>query len=237
MAFVHDPAVLIGLAFASALAESPFYSASSAAIPNLVEKEEDIAWANSLLGLGRNAGIMLGPVIGGVLLERAGRLLVGVRDQRGDVRRVDPAHAVRQGRILARAHGRGARRAPGCRRRPAVHLERSAAPRDGDRVDRVPARGGDGDGRRRAARRALRRGVGRLRPADRVLGFGVGGGQPAGSQAQPADRAGLAGAGRRRDRRRRLGDRVRADVRGRAGRRCCSWASATASRSWPSRGS
>jgi MFS family permease len=72
MAFVHSPAVLIGLAFASALAESPFYSASSAAIPNLVEKEEDIAWANSLLGLGRNAGIMIGPVIGGVLLSALG---------------------------------------------------------------------------------------------------------------------------------------------------------------------
>jgi MFS family permease len=72
MAFVHSPAILIGLAFASALAESPFYSASSAAIPNLVEKEEDIAWANSLLGLGRNAGIMIGPVIGGVLLSALG---------------------------------------------------------------------------------------------------------------------------------------------------------------------
>ncbi len=72
MAFVHDPAFLIGLAFVSALAESPFYSASSAAIPNLVEREEDIAWANSLLGLGRNAGIMLGPVIGGVLLSALG---------------------------------------------------------------------------------------------------------------------------------------------------------------------
>jgi MFS family permease len=72
MAFVHSPAILIALAFASALAESPFYSASSAAIPNLVESEEDIAWANSLLGLGRNAGIMIGPVIGGVLLSALG---------------------------------------------------------------------------------------------------------------------------------------------------------------------
>ena len=64
---------LIGLAFVSAMAESPFWSASRAAIPNLVEREEDIAWANSLLGLGRNAGIMIGPVIGGVLLDRARR--------------------------------------------------------------------------------------------------------------------------------------------------------------------
>ena len=50
----------------------PFWSASAAAIPNLVEREEDIAWANSLLGLGRNAGIMIGPVIGGVLLTTLG---------------------------------------------------------------------------------------------------------------------------------------------------------------------
>jgi len=72
MAFVDAPKALIGLAFVSAMAESPFWSASSAAIPNLVEREEDIAWANSLLGLGRNAGIMIGPVIGGVLLTALG---------------------------------------------------------------------------------------------------------------------------------------------------------------------
>jgi MFS family permease len=72
MAFVDDPKPLIALAFVSAMAESPFWSASAAAIPNLVEREEDIAWANSLLGLGRNAGIMIGPVIGGVLLTALG---------------------------------------------------------------------------------------------------------------------------------------------------------------------
>jgi MFS family permease len=72
MAFVDAPKPLIALAFVSAMAESPFWSASAAAIPNLVEREEDIAWANSLLGLGRNAGIMIGPVIGGVLLTTLG---------------------------------------------------------------------------------------------------------------------------------------------------------------------
>jgi MFS family permease len=72
MAFVDAPKPLIVLAFVSAMAESPFWSASAAAIPNLVEREEDIAWANSLLGLGRNAGIMIGPVIGGVLLTALG---------------------------------------------------------------------------------------------------------------------------------------------------------------------
>jgi MFS family permease len=68
MAFAHDPVWLIGLAFGSAVAEAPFVSASAATIPNLVERDEDISWANSLLGIGRNGGIMLGPVIGGVLL-------------------------------------------------------------------------------------------------------------------------------------------------------------------------
>ncbi|MGZ5297731.1 MAG: MFS transporter, partial [Actinomycetota bacterium] len=72
MAFMDAPKPLIALAFLSALAESPFWSASAAAIPNLVERDEDIAWANSLLGLGRNAGIMIGPVIGGVLLTALG---------------------------------------------------------------------------------------------------------------------------------------------------------------------
>jgi MFS family permease len=72
MAFMDAPKPLIALAFVSAMAEAPFWSASAAAIPNLVEREEDIAWANSLLGLGRNAGIMIGPVIGGVLLTALG---------------------------------------------------------------------------------------------------------------------------------------------------------------------
>ncbi len=72
MAFFDAPKALIALAFVSAMAESPFWSASAAAIPNLVEREEDIAWANSLLGLGRNAGIMLGPVVGGMLLFALG---------------------------------------------------------------------------------------------------------------------------------------------------------------------
>jgi MFS family permease len=77
MAFADAARLLIGLAFLSAMAESPFWSASGAAIPNLVEREEDIAWANSLLGLGRNAGIMIGPMIGGALIAVFGASQVG----------------------------------------------------------------------------------------------------------------------------------------------------------------
>jgi MFS family permease len=72
MAFVHTPIVLIGLAFGSAVAELPFFSASRAAIPNLVERQEDIAWANSLVTVGVHAGIALGPLIGGVLVATVG---------------------------------------------------------------------------------------------------------------------------------------------------------------------
>lgn len=49
----------------SAVAGLPFFSASRAAIPNLVEGEEDVAWANSLVTVGVQAGIALGPLIGG----------------------------------------------------------------------------------------------------------------------------------------------------------------------------
>jgi MFS family permease len=72
MAFVQAPLWLILLAFGSAIAELPFFSASRAAIPNLVEREEDISWANSLITLGVHSGIALGPVIGGVLLAATG---------------------------------------------------------------------------------------------------------------------------------------------------------------------
>jgi MFS family permease len=72
MAFVHTPGLLIALAFASALAELPFFSASRAAIPNLVESEDDISWANSLITVGVHAGIAVGPLIGGLLLALAG---------------------------------------------------------------------------------------------------------------------------------------------------------------------
>jgi MFS family permease len=68
MAFASDPGVLIALAFGSAVAELPFFSASRAAIPNLVEGDEDISWANSLVTIGVHAGIAVGPVIGGVML-------------------------------------------------------------------------------------------------------------------------------------------------------------------------
>jgi MFS family permease len=67
MAFVDAPGLLLGLAFCAAVAESPFLSASSAAVPNLVGKDQ-LGWANGLIALGRNMGILLGPLVGGLLL-------------------------------------------------------------------------------------------------------------------------------------------------------------------------
>jgi MFS family permease len=72
MAFAHAPLVLIVLAFGSALAEIPFITTSRAAIPNLVEDEGDVSWANSLVTMGVHAGIAVGPLIGGVLVATVG---------------------------------------------------------------------------------------------------------------------------------------------------------------------
>jgi MFS family permease len=71
LAFMHQPAALIGVAFFASLAEAPFWPASSASIPAIVEKK-DLGWANGLLGASRNMGILLGPVIGGVLVATIG---------------------------------------------------------------------------------------------------------------------------------------------------------------------
>ena len=75
MAFVEDPALLLAIGFVTAVVETPFWSASQAAIPNLVSKDE-LPWANGLLQVGGNAGIMLGPAIGGVLLAAVGAGMV-----------------------------------------------------------------------------------------------------------------------------------------------------------------
>jgi MFS family permease len=72
MALVGSPVALIGLAFGSAVADLPFLAASRAAIPNLVDDEDDLPWANSWVSIGMNAGITLGPVLGGVLVATVG---------------------------------------------------------------------------------------------------------------------------------------------------------------------
>ncbi len=72
MAFVDSTGLLIALAFGSAIAELPFFSSSRAAIPNLIEDESQLSWANSLVTIGVHAGIAVGPVLGGLLLAGVG---------------------------------------------------------------------------------------------------------------------------------------------------------------------
>lgn len=65
-AFTHSPYALIGLTLAAAITQSPFSSASTAAVPNLVPAG-DLPWANSTVTIGQNTGALLGPLAGGVL--------------------------------------------------------------------------------------------------------------------------------------------------------------------------
>lgn len=71
MALVRSPGLLLALAFLTAVAEAPFESASAAAIPNLVG-EDDLGWANGMIAIGRNAGIVVGPLLGGLLVALVG---------------------------------------------------------------------------------------------------------------------------------------------------------------------
>lgn len=72
MAFmVQTPAALLAVAFAASVFEAPYFPASGAAIPNLAG-EEQLSWANSLVAMGRNTGLTLGPVVGGLLVAAIG---------------------------------------------------------------------------------------------------------------------------------------------------------------------
>jgi MFS family permease len=96
MALVHDPVWLLLLAFLAAAAEAPFLSASSAAIPNMVE-DDQLAWANSMVTLGRNAGILLGPLLGGLLVASIGA---------GAVFAVNAVSFLASAALVATTHGR-----------------------------------------------------------------------------------------------------------------------------------
>jgi MFS family permease len=68
---VDAPVVLLGLAFLASAFEAPFPAASGAAIPN-VAGIENLSWANSLISMGRYAGLTLGPLAGGLLVASIG---------------------------------------------------------------------------------------------------------------------------------------------------------------------
>lgn len=75
LAFARTPEPLLVLAFLAAVAETPFFPAASAAVPNLVPPG-DLAWANSTIAFGSNVGYLTGPALGGVLVAVVGAAAV-----------------------------------------------------------------------------------------------------------------------------------------------------------------
>ena len=69
--FVSNSAAVLVLTAAAAIAVSPYWSALPAAVPNLVGPA-DLGWANGMVNAGMNAGIVIGPPIGGALLDAFG---------------------------------------------------------------------------------------------------------------------------------------------------------------------
>ena len=67
LAFAETPGQLLVMAFVTATLESPIWSVSAAAVPNLVGPE-DLTWANGMVAVGRNIGNLVGPILGGVLV-------------------------------------------------------------------------------------------------------------------------------------------------------------------------
>jgi MFS family permease len=72
LAFMHTPTSLLIVAFIAAVVETPFGPAGAAALPNLVESEDDLAWANSRLSVSSTIGGTVGPAIGGAIAGFAG---------------------------------------------------------------------------------------------------------------------------------------------------------------------
>ena len=69
---VTDAGWLLLFGFLAAVAESPFLSSSSAAVPALVDDPSELDRANSLVSAGTSLGIFLGPAIGGLLVDVVG---------------------------------------------------------------------------------------------------------------------------------------------------------------------
>jgi MFS family permease len=65
------PWLMVALTLLVSLAEAPFFPASSAAVPNLVD-DADLPWANGLLASSRSAGVLAGPIVGGVTVGTLG---------------------------------------------------------------------------------------------------------------------------------------------------------------------
>jgi len=67
LAFARTPGQLLAMAFVTAALESPIWSVSATAVPNLAGPEY-LSWANGTVAVGRNIGNLIGPILGGVLV-------------------------------------------------------------------------------------------------------------------------------------------------------------------------
>ena len=71
LALAGEPWLLVVITCCAAAAESPFFPASRAAIPNLVPADQ-LTWANATITSGRTIGALAGPLIGGGLVAAVG---------------------------------------------------------------------------------------------------------------------------------------------------------------------
>lgn len=101
------PWVLVAGSLAATIVNAPFLPASSASVPNLVD-EGDLRWANSMIALSGNAGLVLGPIVGGWLVAASGIHLVFV---------VNAVSYLVSGLVISRVPGRFEESARGERRR------------------------------------------------------------------------------------------------------------------------
>jgi MFS family permease len=67
LAFARTPGQLVAIACVTAILESPVWAVAAAAIPNLIE-EDELAWANGQVTIGRNLGSLFGPLVGTALV-------------------------------------------------------------------------------------------------------------------------------------------------------------------------
>ena len=70
--FVNRPGVIVGFAGVAGIATGFFRPAVYAGLPNLVDGDDDLTEANSLLGVAENVSWMAGPVLAGVVYTFAG---------------------------------------------------------------------------------------------------------------------------------------------------------------------
>ena len=63
LAFARTPGQLVTIACITAILESPVWAVAAASLPNLVD-ENQLAWANGQVTIGRNLGNFVGPLLG-----------------------------------------------------------------------------------------------------------------------------------------------------------------------------